>query len=184
MAKYTSRAEVIKVKNSYNSIPAQLAKDNKKFQYKIVQKGGTASLFAEALSWLESSGVILKCHKIEHGYMPPRAYRDLSSFKIYMSDVGLLISKSKISQHSVIANEVSNFTYMGAIVENYVAQSLKVNGFDLHYWTSKDTAEIDFIIQYKDNIIPVEVKTGTNTRSRSLNIYKSEAPTTLKGRGF
>lgn len=171
MSKYTSRTEATKVRASYDSIPSQLAKKNKKFQYKVVQKGGTASIFGPSLSWLESAGIILKCHKIEHGYMPPRAYRDLSSFKLYMSDVGLLTMKSGVSLHSIISGDTRNFTFIGAITENYVAQGLTSNGHDLHYWTSKDTAEIDFIIQDDDLIIPIEVKSGTNTRSRSLNVY-------------
>ncbi|MCD5410197.1 MAG: ATP-binding protein [Clostridiales bacterium] len=174
MFKYTSRSEATKVIGAYDSIPSQLAKENKKFQYKIVKKGGTATIFGASLVWLESAGVILKCHKIEHGYMPPRAYRDLSSFKIYMSDIGLLTLKAKISLHSIMSSEINNFTFIGALVENYVAQALKTNGFDLHYWTSKDSAEIDFIIQNEDLIIPIEVKAGTNTRSRSLNVYKKK----------
>ncbi len=172
MSKYTLRSEATKVIGVYDSIPSQLAKENKKFQYKVVQKGGTATIFGASLAWLESAGVILKCHKIEHGYMPPRAYRDLSSFKIYMSDIGLLALKSKVSLHSIMSGEASSFTFMGALVENYVAQVLATNSFDLHYWTSKDTAEIDFIIQDEDAIIPIEVKAGVSTRSRSLNVYK------------
>lgn len=174
MFKYTSRNEATKVIGAYDSIPSQLAKENKKFQYKVVQKGGTATIFGASLAWLESAGVVLKCHKIEHGYMPPRAYRDLSSFKIYMSDIGLLTLKSKVSLHSIMLGETNRFTFMGALVENYVAQVLSTNGFDLHYWTSKDTAEIDFIIQTEDLIIPIEVKAGINTRSRSLNVYKKK----------
>lgn len=174
MSKYTSRADSIKVKDSYNSIPAQLSKNNKKFQYKIVQKGGTATIFGSALSWLESAGIILKCYKIEHGFLPLRAYQDLSSFKIYMSDIGLLTLKSNIPSYSIMSSESRNFTFIGAITENYVAQALSSNGFDLAYWTSKDTAEIDFIIQDEDLIIPIEVKSGVNTRSRSLNVYKKK----------
>ena len=91
-----------------------------------------------------------------------------------MSDIGLLTLKAKVSLHSIMSSEINSFTFIGALVENYVAQALKTNGFDLHYWTSKDSAEIDFIIQNEDLIIPIEVKAGTNTRSRSLNVYKKK----------
>ncbi|MEA1975625.1 MAG: AAA family ATPase [Bacillota bacterium] len=174
MSKYTSNSEAIKVKNSYNSIPVQLAKDNKKFQYKVVQKGGTSTIFGVALEWLESAGIILRCNRIDHGYLPIDAYRDLSSFKIYMSDIGLLTTRANIPLHSIMSDNNIQFSFMGAIAENYVAQALKTNGFELFYWTSKNTAEVDFIIQLDGNVVPVEVKAGFNTRSRSLNIYKKK----------
>ena len=171
MAKYASNAESVKIRAAYNSIPVQLAKENKKFQYKLAQKGGTATIFGAAIDWLRFAGVVLKCERIEQGYMPISVYRDLSAFKLYMSDVGLLTMKSGISQQTILAaGEIDN-RFLGAISENYVAQALSTKHYGLYYWTSGGTAELDFVLQKGDDIISVEVKTGTWTKSRSLNIY-------------
>lgn len=171
MAKYASNAESVKIRAAYNSIPAQLAKDNKKFQYKLAQKGGTATIFGSAIDWLSFSGVVLKCGRIEQGLMPISVYGDLSAFKLYMGDVGLLTMKSGISQQTILAaGEIQN-TFLGAISENYVAQALWANRYDLYYWTSGGIAELDFVLQIGDKIIPIEVKTGIRTKSRSLNLF-------------
>lgn len=169
MAKYTSPSEAARVMACYDSIPSQLAKDNKKFQYKIVQRGGKASLFGASLDWLSAAGVIRICDKIEHGYMPPEMYKSLSSFKVYMSDVGLLVQKSGIVPHDILAD--SNNQFIGAITENYVANALASNGFKLYYWESNSQAEVDFVIQNYDTIIPVEVKSDIHVKSRSLSVY-------------
>lgn len=171
MAKYASNAESVKIRAAYNSIPAQLAKENKKFQYKLAQKGGTATVFGAAIDWLSFAGVVLKCTRIEHGYMPISVYSDLSAFKLYMGDVGLLTMKSGISRQTVLASGGIENTFLGAISENYVAQALWANGCDLYYWTSNGIAELDFVLQSGNDIIPIEVKTGTRTRSRSLNLF-------------
>lgn len=169
MAKYASPSDTTRILACYNSIPTQLAKENHKFQYKVVQKGGSASLFGTSLDWLLAAGIINKCSKIEHGYMPPSVYQDLSSFKIYMSDVGLLTLKSGIVPHDIMGEVKSPF--IGAIAENYVANALSSNGFQLYYWTSKSQAEVDFIIQNYDEIIPIEVKANLHVKSRSLSVY-------------
>jgi len=171
MAKYATNTQSVKIRAAYNSIPVQLAKDNKKFQYKLAQKGGTATIFGEAIEWLEFAGAVLKCDKLEHGFMPLSVYRDLSSFKLYMGDVGLLTMKSGISQQAVLsAGEIEN-TFLGAVTENYVAQAIRGNRRDLCYWTNEGTAELDFILQKGDDIIAIEVKTGTRTKSKSLNMF-------------
>jgi len=171
MAKYASNSESVKIRAAYNSIPVQLAKDNKKFQYKLAQRGGTATIFGSAIDWLQFAGIVLKCARIEHGYMPLYVYNDLSSFKLYMGDVGLLTMKSGISQQTVLsAGEIEN-TFLGAISENYVAQCLAVKNYNLYYWGSDGIAELDFVIQKDNDIIPIEVKTGTRTKSKSLNIF-------------
>lgn len=177
MAKYATNTESVKIRAAYNSIPTQLAKENKKFQYKLVQKGSTATIFGVAIDWLSASGIVLKCTKIEHGFMPLAAYQDFSSFKLYMSDVGLLTVKSGISQQMILSPIEANNTFSGAIAENYVAQALQSNGYNLYYWESKSIAEIDFVIQKDNLIIPVEVKAGINTRSKSLSVYLSKYKT-------
>ena len=169
MAKYASPADSVKIRGCYNSIPAQLAKENKKFQYKVVQKGGSASLFGESIEWLNLAGIVLKCQRIDHAQEPISVYADLSAFKLYMGDVGLLTAKSGISQQTVLSGEGN--TFMGALTENYVAQQLATKHYDLYYWESKSTAELDFVLQKGNEIIGVEVKKGENVRSRSLNVF-------------
>ena len=169
MAKYASNTDSVKIRACYNSIPAQLAKDNKKFQYKIVQKGGTATIFGAAIEWLNLAGVVLKCQRISDAYEPISVYADLSAFKLYMGDVGLLTMKSGISQQTVLSGEGNLF--MGAVTENYVAQQLVAKGYSLYYWESKSIAELDFVLQKENQIIGVEVKKGEHVRSRSLSVF-------------
>ena len=171
MSKYATKGETAKMRDAYTSIPAQLAKNNKKFQYKLAQKGGTAAIFGAAVDWLNFAGVVLKCTRIEHGYMPISVYSDLASFKLYMSDSGLLTMKSGISQSVVLsAGEIDN-GFLGAISENYVAQAFAAKGYGLYYWTTEGKAELDFVLQQGDYIIPVEVKTGVRTKSKSLAMF-------------
>ena len=126
MAKYASNADSVKIRACYNSIPAQLAKDNKKFQYKVVQKGGSVTIFGASIEWLNLAGVVLKCQRIGEAYEPISVYADPSAFKLYMADVGLLTAKSGISQQTVLSG--AGNTFMGALTENYVAQQLASKG--------------------------------------------------------
>ena len=171
MAKYASNTDSVKIRAYYNSIPAQLAKDNKKFQYKVVQKGGSATLFGASIEWLNLAGVVLKCQRISQAFEPIAVYADLSAFKLYMGDVGLLTMKSGISQQTVLSGEGN--TFMGAVAENYVAQQLAAKGYDLYYWESSSTAELDFVLQKGNQIIGIEVKKGEHVRSRSLSVFMS-----------
>lgn len=169
MAKYASNTDSVKIRACYNSIPAQLAKDNKKFQYKVIQKGGSAALFGASIEWLNLAGVVLKCQRINQAYEPIAVYTDLSAFKLYMGDVGLLTMKSGISQQTVLSGEGN--TFMGAVTENYVAQQLVAKGYDLYYWESGNSAELDFVLQKYNQIIGIEVKKGEHVRSRSLSVF-------------
>lgn len=169
MAKYAGAADTVKIRACFNSIPAQLAKENKKFQYKVVQKGGSASLFGVSIDWLTQAGIVLKCQKLEQAMNPIPVYVDLSSFKLYMSDVGLLVMKSGLPQQSVLTGEANLF--MGSVAENYVAQALAANGHSLYYWTSEHTAELDFVLQKGRDIIGIEVKKGTKVKSKSINVF-------------
>ncbi len=171
MAKYASYAESVKIRAAFNSIPVQLAKENKKFQYKLAQRGGTAAIFGSAIDWLHFAGIVLKCIRIEHGLMPIAVYSDLSSFKLYMNDVGLLTMKSGMSQQTVLSSGIIDNTFLGAIAENYVAQAFTANHYNLYYWTSGGIAEIDYIMQKGEEIIPVEVKAGIHTKSKSLALF-------------
>lgn len=171
MAKYASPEETTKIMAAFQSIPAQLAKDNRKFQYKIVKRGGSASMFGVSIDWLCAAGLVIKCTKVEHGQMPLAVYQDISSFKLYMGDVGLLIFKSGMPAHNILTTIETSNTFMGAITENYVATQLQVNWKAIYYWESAQTAEIDFVLQDQEQIIPIEVKASIHTKSRSLSVY-------------
>jgi len=172
MAKYATPTETTKIMAAFQSIPMQLAKDNRKFQYKVVQRGGSAAIFGASIDWLCAAGIVIKCNKIEHGMLPLSVYQDLSSFKLYLSDVGLLTFKSGMPIHNILTTITSNNTFIGAMAENYVANQLKVNWHELYYWASAHTAEIDFVIQEQDKIIPIEVKANEHTKSKSLSVYR------------
>jgi len=174
MSKYATSATSVKSRACYNSIPAQLAKDNNKFQYKTVQRGGTATIFGEAIDWLQFAGIVLKCQRLEHGFIPLNAYADLSNFKLYMADIGILTLHSRIPLQTMLSPiEVHNI-FLGSMAENYVAQAFVNKGYDLFYWQSEGKAEIDFVLQIQDNVIPVEVKKGHRNRSRSLGIFANK----------
>ncbi len=173
MAKYATPSETTKIMAAFQSIPGQLAKDNRKFQYKVVARGGSASIFGASIDWVCAAGLVIKCNKVEHGKLPLAVYQDFSSFKLYMGDVGLLTFKSGMPAHNILTTIENNNTFIGAITENYVAGQLQAYWSELYYWNSVHTAEIDFIIQDQDKIIPIEVKSGVHTKSRSLSVYKA-----------
>lgn len=173
MAKYATNAEAVKIRACYNSIPAQLAKDNKKFQYKVVQKGGSSAIFGASLEWLKQAGVTLECQRLDQGIMPLPAYADQTAFKLYMSDVGMLVSKSRMPIQTVLSGDSNIF--MGAVTENYAAQQLAAKGYQLYYWsTTNSQAELDFVLQKEDKIYGIEVKKGDHVRSRSLSVFRQK----------
>ena len=172
MAKYASASESVKIRACYQSIPAQLAKENRKFQYKVVQKGGSSAVFGASIEWLNLAGVVLKCQKISHAYEPISVYMELASFKLYMGDVGLLTLKSGIAQQTILSDLENQF--LGALAENYVAQQLTAKDYPLFYWESNGSAELDFVLQKGCEIIGIEVKSGINVRSRSLNVFSGK----------
>ena len=188
MAKYAGDSESTKIKNAFASMPAQLAKENKKFQYKLIRKGATAGLFGDSIAWLVFSGTVLQCDRVTRGEMPLAAFRDVSAFKLYLSDVGLLTAFVNIPAENLIRNELSDL-FRGALAENYVAQTLRAGGHQLYYWTSETpAAELDFVLQKEGKIMPVEVKSGKNTHARSLkhfrNLYQPEMAIRLSEKNF
>ena len=168
MTKYTSNSQAIKTINTFDSIVPQLAKENKKFQFKMIAKGARAGLFGESIDWLVRAGIVNKCDRVTTGGVLPNIVKDLSAFKLYMCDVGLVSYKANLSNENM---GVFDNTFMGGIVENFVANTLINNGYELFYWESDASAEVDFIIVKDDKIIPIEVKSGINVRSYSLNSY-------------
>ena len=171
MAKYATASTSVKIRACYNSIPTQLAKENTKFQYKVVQKGGSTTLFGESIDWLESAGIVLKCQKTTQGLMPIAAYADLSDFKLYMADVGLLTMKSGLAYQTILSTIEQDNNFLGALAENYVAQQFKSKQIPLYYWKNDNTAEVDFVLQTDSGIIPVEVKKGKRNKAISMNLF-------------
>ena len=140
MSKYAEPSTCIKIRACYESIPAQLAKENHKFQYSVVQKGGSVSIFGESIEWLKYAGIVLKCQKITQGTLPVKVYVDLSDFKLYFSDIGMLTMKSGVAAQAILSPlEIEN-PFMGAIAENYVAQAFAANLTPLLYWKNDNTA--------------------------------------------
>ena len=171
MAKYADTATSVKIRACYDSIPAQLAKENTKFQYKVVLRGGTATIFGEAIEWLNLANITLKCQRLEHGYIPINAYMDLINFKLYMGDIGILTLRSEIPLQTVLSPIETDNTFLGAMTENYVAQCFKAKKYRLAYWQSEGKAEVDFVLQIDGKVVPIEVKKGRRNRAKSLGVF-------------
>lgn len=170
MSKYTENIEAIRNNKIYNSMPAQLGKENKKFKYSLVENSARAREYESAMEWLISSNMLLKCQSIETPKSPLKAYIE-NNFKIYLSDIGLLRVLSKISINEIINNK--NMLYKGVFIENYVAENLYSKYRELYYWALGNMYEVDFLINIDGDIIPIEVKASDNTSSKSLNYYIS-----------
>jgi uncharacterized protein len=174
MAKYASPAETVKIMAVYKSIPSQLARENHKFQYKLIKSGARSSVYELPVEWLFASGMIIKCPKITRGTFPLSAFTDHSAFKIYLSDTGLLCSTYAVSAQRMFAETGGMDSIKGILAENYVATALIVNGFHPGYWESEGRAEVDFLIQAPNGqVVPIEVKSSENVRSKSLQQYVS-----------
>jgi len=174
-AKYAPAQQTPKLSNIWNSIPTQLAKENGKFVYGLLRKGAGAREFEDAMTWLQNAGMIYKVFKIQKPSMPLKAYEDKSYFKLYFPDVGLLRKMANLSARSVLEEDRLYQEFKGAMAENYCLQEL-VGVLDIipHYWSSGNLAEIDFITQFTDKIIPIEVKAAENIRSKSLSVYRKK----------
>ena len=171
MSKYNTLNEIKKTRLTYDNITVQLSKKNTRFQYKLIKKGGRASEFENAIEWLTLSGIVSQIYKVEQIKKPLENYRDIDSFKIYVSDLGLLCAKKDLAATDILymVDEINDFK--GGMTENYVNTHLTINGYKTHYWESNRGAEIDFIIQRDTHIIPIEVKAADNTRAKSLKLY-------------
>lgn len=174
MQKYVKNSlETVKIEKVYKNIPSQLVKDNKSFQYSFIEEKGRKRKYESSIDWLVASKMILINYNSKRIEIPLKVYIDENNFKLYLSDVGLLTNISEIRFPDIMLDNV--FIYKGAITENYIAQELTSNGKSLYYWTSNRNAEIDFILySEEDGIIPIEVKSGNNVKSVSLNMYIKE----------
>ena len=174
MGKYNKQSEIPKTRIVYKSISTQLAKENKKFQYKQVKQGGRASEFESAIEWLCLSGIATQVYRLEQILLPLNAYRSLSDFKFYMNDVGLCGASQNIYYEDILGENPLLDHFKGGLTENYVYNQLTANRFSLCYWTSGSQAEVDFIARIDSDIIPIEVKAKINNRSRSLGIFVNQ----------
>lgn len=171
MSKYNTINEIKKARLAYDNITVQLSKKNTRFQYKLIKKGGRASEFENAIEWLCLSGIVSQVYKVENVRKPLENYRDIDSFKIYVSDLGLLCAKKDLAANDILymVEELNDFK--GGMTENYVNVQLSINGYTTYYWESDRGAEVDFVIQREGQLIPVEVKSADNTKAKSLKVY-------------
>lgn len=174
-AKHAPGVEIPRITNVWNSIPSQLARENRKFLYKLVKTGARAREYEDALLWLQQAGLIYRVFCCTKPALPLSAYDDLSAFKIYLFDTALLRVMSDLPAEIFTSANPLFSEFKGAMAENYILQSLKTQ-FETspRYWVSSGTAEVDFIIQNRLEVIPVEVKSGANTSGRSLSVYISK----------
>ena len=171
MSKYNNLNEIKKTRLAYDNITVQLSKKNTRFQYKLIKKGGRASEFENAIEWLCLSGITSQVYKVEQIKKPLENYRDIDTFKIYVSDLGLLCAKKDLAATDILYMVEELDDFKGGMTENYVNVQLTINGYSTYYWESERGAEVDFVIQREGKLIPIEVKSADNTRAKSLKIY-------------
>ncbi len=174
-SKYVSASEIPRINALWNSLPSQLAKENRKFVYRVVKSGARAREYEDALLWLEEDGLIYRVFNISKPGLPLRAYQDISAFKVYACDCGLLRRLAKLSPEVILSDSSGYTEFKGALMENAVLQSF-VNQFDgiPSYWSSGNMAEIDFILQLGVDIIPVEIKSDMRVSGKSLSVYTNK----------
>jgi len=170
-AKHAPPNIIMKINQVWDIIPSQLAKENKKFVYSVIRKGARAQEFEVAIQWLAEAGLIHKVYNITTPKLPLSAYVNHDIFKIYLVDVGLLGAMSGLSAKTIIYGDEIFQEFRGALIENYVAQELARQGNGMFYWTSAGQAELDFVLQVQDAIYPIEVKSGTSLKKKSLTTY-------------
>ena len=178
--KHPNIYEFPKISMIWKSIPSQLSKENKKFIYKVVKEGARAREYEDALQWLVNANLVTKVFKCSAPRIPLSSYDDLSAFKIYLVDVGLLVRLSQLSPSTFGEGNRLFTEFKGALTENYILQGLSTQ-FEVspRYW-SENNYEVDFIIQNENNIIPIEVKAETNIKSRSLQKFKEKFKDDIK----
>lgn len=175
-AKYAEPREIPRIHAIWHSLPSQLAKENRKFVYKVVKPGARSKDYEDALLWLEDAGMIYRINNITRPLFPLSAYEDLSAFKLYACDCGLLRRLAKLPS-SIIVSPTANYTeFKGAMAENAILQSLMpiLRREVPFYWSPDSRAEIEFVIQWNDEIIPIEVKAENCVSGRSLSVYKEK----------
>ncbi|MBD5085151.1 MAG: ATP-binding protein [Clostridiales bacterium] len=172
-SKHAPNEAVPRIRMLWNSIPAQLTKENKKFIYGLVREGARAKEYELAMLWLTDCGLVHKVHRVNVPSLPLKAYEDLKAFKLFLVDVGLLSCMVGLRQDVLLDGNALFKEFKGALTEQYVLQQLKtLKGLNIYYWTAeRGTAEVDFVIDNGTDVIPVEVKAETNLQAKSLKVY-------------
>jgi len=169
MTKYASPSESEKIRAVYESLPAQLARENRKFQYSLIGSHARAVTHEIGLRWLKDVGLIYQCFKAKEGKIPLKSYSDLS-YKVYFNDVGLLGCSADTPPVPILSGALGGEA-KGAMTENYIEQQLVFNGLNLFYWESAGVAEVDFVLQLNDAVVPIEAKSSDNTKAKSLKLF-------------
>ncbi len=171
MSKYNKNTEIQRTRLVYNSLVVQLSRQNTRFQYKLVKKGGRASELENAIEWLVLSGIVNRIYCVDQGKKPLENYKNIDAFKIYVSDMGLLCAKLDVVPDDILhmTDEINEFK--GGMTENYVNQQLTAAGYMPYYWTGENNHEVDFIVQRQGEIVPIEVKAAANVKSTSLQVF-------------
>ena len=172
-SKHVDPSEANKISLIWNSIPSQLAKENKKFLYQVVKEGARAREYESALNWLNDANLIYKCYLTNKCSFPLKAYNNLSAFKIYMNDVGLLRRISNLDSKIILEGNKLFEEFKGSFTENYVITSLNYLFNESPNYYTFDRNKIDFVIQKDNEIIPIEVKSGKSTNNNSLTKYNA-----------
>lgn len=175
-SKHAPKEIVPRINMVWKSIPSQLAKENKKFIYGIIKEGGRAKDFELAIQWLVNCGLVHQCFRVSKPAISLSAYQDLSAFKLYHNDVGLLTAMAKLPLQTILDNHAIFEEFKGSLTENFVFQQLLIQeDTDIYYWTNENsTVEVDFIIQNDNEIVPIEVKSGLNLKSKSFKFFCSK----------
>lgn len=176
MSKHAPKQQVQRINMVWNSIPSQLARDNKKFIYGALRKGARANDFEIAIQWLVDSGLVHKVHRISKPVVPLKFYEDMASFKLFLLDCGLLGALSETPPEQILIGDNVFEEYKGAFTENYVLQQLKSlpRTFVYYYSNDNSTLEIDFVVQHEAHVIPIEVKAEENLRAKSLRQFVTD----------
>lgn len=182
MSKYNKQSEIAKTRLVYASIGSQLAKENKKFQYRGLKPGARASEFENALEWITLAGIASRVPRLECIALPFKANASDSDFKLYMSDTGLCCASQKATYDDVVYENPLFNDFKGGLVENYVYTQLKANNIEAYYWNENNQNEIDFIVRLENKIIPIEVKSSTHNKTPSLKSFllKSDSPYSIR----
>lgn len=175
-SKHAPIETVSKIRMIWNSIPSQLAKENKKFIYGLVREGGRAKEYESAIMWLCDCGLVHKVSRVNAAGIPLRAYEDLKAFKLFVADVGLLGCMAGLSQRTLLDGNNLFAEFKGALTEQYVCQQLKtIEDLGVFYYTNdRGSCEVDFVIDTGERIVPVEVKAEVNLKAKSLKTYREK----------
>lgn len=173
-SKHAPNEIVPKIRMLWNSIPSQLARENKKFIYGLVREGGRAREYETAIMWLSDCGLVHKVSRVNAAGIPLKAYEDLKAFKLFMVDVGLLGCMTGLRQRTLLDGDDLFVEFKGALTEQYVCQQLKtIEDLGVYYYTNdRGSCEIDFVVDTGEQIVPIEVKAETNLRAKSLKTYR------------